>query len=307
MTETAHSNVGIQHLDYQPDGNYPLDLEIFAVSDLRRRVGAGALSSTYRYAFPTLICVTQGTSTHVVDFESVRCEPGSLLVLRPGKAHSFGQDEDWDGWMILFRSEFLWASSATAPDRTAASGLDALPAHLTLDAAEMPVVTAAIAQMREDARMDAASPNVHALLRYQLYTLLARIRIIHERHASHMTPHTRALQRFRDFESLVENKFTVWHQIARYAAQLGCSEKSLTRASMLAAGVNPKALITARIILEAKRMLAHSAWSVSRISESIGFSDLANFVKFFKREVGCTPTAFRRRQAPANEGTDAAR
>lgn len=307
MTEASQPGIGIQHLDYQPDGSYPLDLEIFAVSDLRRRVGAKALSSTYRYAFPTLICVTRGTSTHVVDFEPVQCEPGSLLVLRPGKAHSFGHDEDWDGWMILFRSEFLWASSATAPDLTAIGGLDGLPAHLTLNDAEMRVVTAAIAQMREDARMNAASPNVHALLRYQLYTLLARIRIIHERQALQVVPGSRALQRFRDFESLVENKFAAWHQIPKYAAQLGCSEKSLTRASIEAAGLNPKAIITARIALEAKRMLAHTTMSVSRISESIGFNDLANFVKFFKREVGCTPTAFRRQQAPANQGTAAER
>jgi AraC-like DNA-binding protein len=296
MTEASQPGIGIQHLNYQPDGSYPLDLEIFTVSDLRRRVGAGALSATYRYAFPTLICVTRGTSTHVVDFAPVRCEPGSLLVLRPGKAHSFGYEEDWDGWMILFRSEFLWASSATAPDQTAVGGLDGLPAHLTLDDAEMPVVTAAIAQMRADARMNAASPTVHALLRYQLYTLLARIRIIHERQAAQAMPGTRAIQRFRDFESLVEKKFTAWHKIAQYAAELGCSEKSLTRASMEAAGVNAKAIITARIALEAKRMLAHTALSVSRISERIGFNDLANFVKFFKREVGCTPTEFRRQQ-----------
>jgi len=306
MTKTRHPGTGIQHLDYQPDGSYPLDLEIFTVSDLRRRVGPGALSSTYRYAFPTLIYMTQGRSTHVVDFEPVRCEPGSLLVLRPGKAHSFGHDEDWDGWMILFRPEFLWPSFATAPDRTAAGGLDGLPLHLTLDEADMPVVTAAIAQMREDARINADSPSVNALLRYQLYTLLARVRMIQERHASQTTPHSRALQRFRDFESLLENKFTTWHQIARYADQLGCSEKSLTRASMEAAGCNPKALITARIILEAKRMLAHSAWSVSRIAESIGFHDLANFVKFFKREAGCTPTEFRRQQTLTKEGISAA-
>lgn len=305
MPKQSHSNIGIQHLDYQPEGSYALDLEIFSVSDLRGRVGAGALSSTYRYAFPTLICVTRGTSTHVIDFESIRCEPGSLLVIHPGKAHSFGEDEDWDGWMILFRPEFLWASTATAPDRATAGGLDGLPAHLTLNDAEIPVFSAAIAQMREDVRMAAGSPSVHALLRYQLYALFARIRMIHERHALQTPPRSHTLQRFRAFEALVENKFTAWHQIARYATQLGCSEKSLTRASMEAAGLNPKALITARIVLEAKRLLAHTPMSVSRISESIGFDDLANFVKFFKREVGCTPTAFRRQQACANVGPQA--
>lgn len=52
---TAARHPDIQHLSYQPEGLYPLDLEIFRVSDLRQRVGGEALASTYRYAFPTLI------------------------------------------------------------------------------------------------------------------------------------------------------------------------------------------------------------------------------------------------------------
>ena len=117
----------IQHLSYQPEGLYPLDLEIFRVSDLRQRVGGEALASTYRYAFPTLIFVTQGTCLHLVDFEHVRCGPGSVLVLRPGKAHSFGDTQDWDGWMVLFRPEFLWAAAPAAQAQAPIDGLDGLP------------------------------------------------------------------------------------------------------------------------------------------------------------------------------------
>ena len=77
MTPRHHKSAAarhpdIQHLSYQPEGLYPLDLEIFRVSDLRQRVGGEALASTYRYAFPTLIFVTQGTCLHLVDFEHVR-------------------------------------------------------------------------------------------------------------------------------------------------------------------------------------------------------------------------------------------
>jgi AraC-like DNA-binding protein len=37
--------------------------------------------------------------------------------------------------------------------------------------------------------------------------------------------------------------------------------------------------------------------SISLIGERLGFQDPTNFVKFFKREVGCTPGEFRYRQA----------
>jgi AraC-like DNA-binding protein len=95
----------------------------------------------------------------------------------------------------------------------------------------------------------------------------------------------------------VEKTFWKWHRVADYANPLGCSEKSLARAAMEVAGVNAKAFITSRINLEAKRLLGHTALSIALIGERLGFEDPTNFVKFFKREVGCTPGEFRRRQA----------
>jgi len=35
---------------------------------------------------------------------------------------------------------------------------------------------------------------------------------------------------------------------------------------------------------------------MGRVADELGFDEATNFVKFFKREVGCTPTAFRQLQ-----------
>ena len=63
------------------------------------------------------------------------------------------------------------------------------------------------------------------------------------------------------------------------------------------AGVKAKAYIDARINLDAKRLLAQTAMPIARIGDQIGFDEATNFVKFFKREVGCAPGAFRRQHA----------
>jgi AraC-like DNA-binding protein len=65
---------------------------------------------------------------------------------------------------------------------------------------------------------------------------------------------------------------------------------------MEAAGTNAKAFIASRISLEAKRLLVHTDVSVTLIAESLGFSEATNFIKFFKRETGCTPAEFRQQQ-----------
>lgn len=299
MIEKGRRVREIQRLEYQPDADYPLDLEIFRVSDLRRRVGIEILGSTHRYAFLTLLCVTRGVCTQVVDFESIPCVPGSLLLARQGMAHSFGAGEDWDGWLILFRPEFLLPSSLIEVGQTSVADLDGLPTHLLPADPEAAAVTLAIARMHDDTQMGAVAQDMHALLRYQLCALLMRIRIIHAQQEARGATRSRVSQRFKEFELLVETHFAAWHHASRYAERMGCSEKSLARATMGSVGMNPKAFISARIVLEAKRLLAHTDLPVSDIAESIGFYDLSNFVKFFKREAECTSMEFRRRHMPS--------
>jgi AraC-like DNA-binding protein len=295
MKRRAKRAAEIQRLDYRPSAPYQLDLEIFRVADLRRRVSKEELLSTHRYEFHLLLCVTRGECAHVVDFRPVHCKAGSLLALQPGQAHRFGLEEDWDGWMVLFRPEFI-LSSLAVPDMKIAVGLDTVREHLSLRDQELRIVTDAIAQMREDTSIEAPATDVHALLRYQLYALLLRLGILYDRQEARPDAGAQALQRFKKLQQLMEKNFAKWHQVAEYADQLGCSERSLTRATMEVVGINAKAFIASRITLEAKRLLAHTVLSVSSIGERLGFDEATNFIKFFKRETGCTPADFRRRQ-----------
>jgi AraC-like DNA-binding protein len=52
-------------------------------------------------------------------------------------------------------------------------------------------------------------------------------------------------------------------------------------------------LIRQRVLLEAKRLLAHTKLSVSEISFKLGFEDNSYFGRFFKKYNGLTPERFR--------------
>ena len=287
----------IQRLGYGPRVPYRLDLEAFTMADLRRRGSKQKVRTTHRYEFHMLLCVTHGVGTQVIDFRPVSFVPGSVLLVRPGQAHNFGHDDDWDGWMVLFRPEFVLPSASMPRDLKTAIDLDRLAEHLALDGDESRTVTAAIREMRQDTQLDAALDEVHALLRHQLLALLTRLCILQGRRQVDEPVPAPALQRFRRFQRLVEERFKEWHQVAHYARDLGCAEKSLARALAAAAGTTAKAFIADRISLEAKRLLAHTSLPVAVIAEQLGFDEPTNFGKFFKREAGCTPAAFRRAQA----------
>lgn len=57
-------------------------------------------------------------------------------------------------------------------------------------------------------------------------------------------------------------------------------------------GVTAKQLINQRVLLEAKRMLAHGEGSVGEIAAELGMADLAGFTKYFTGHTGESPSAF---------------
>lgn len=298
MTQPPANNEIIP-VRYAPPDGYGLDLEIFPVSALRRRVSTKMLQTAERIEFYMLIYVTEGRCTHTADFESITCEPGSLLILQPGQVHRFDAATDWQGWVLLYRPEFRQPrESPMSPDELEVfQYLEDLPVHLALGESEQQVVTASITRMFEDARINAGAGILHALLRNQLYALLIRLHLIQScgQQPERATP--LAVQRFKRYRSTVEQEFHRWHRVSDYAKFLGCSEKTLGRSTLEVSGMTAKTYLSQRIALEAKRLLAHTGSPVSVIADTLGFDEATNFVKFFRREAGCSPGDFRKRNS----------
>ena len=289
-------NPDIPRMGYRPRTSYAFDLDVFTMAELRLRSSQEKVRTAHRYEFHTIVCVTQGSCTQVVDFRPVSCAPGSVLVLRPGQVHKFGASEDWDGWIILFRPEFVSPPSAAPGDVKLVVDTGRLPEQVVLTTEALQTVSGAIAQMRDDTQLDGPLDDLQALLRHQLHALLTRLGLLQAGLQPQQFVLSPSLQRFRRFRQLVDERFAQWHQVRAYANELGCTEKSLGRAVIALADMTAKGFIAARITLEAKRLLAHTDQPVAAIADLLGFDEPTNFSKFFKREADCTPAEFRRRQ-----------
>ncbi|WP_435811648.1 helix-turn-helix transcriptional regulator [Streptomyces decoyicus] len=76
---------------------------------------------------------------------------------------------------------------------------------------------------------------------------------------------------------------------------LGYSVRTLTRATHAAAGCGAKRYIDDRVLLEAKRLLVHTALTATAIGDRLGFPDATVFTKFFRQRATETPATFRHR------------
>jgi AraC-like DNA-binding protein len=106
------------------------------------------------------------------------------------------------------------------------------------------------------------------------------------------TAGTGRADRYGRFLDALELHFRELHQAADYAELLGCSVRTLSRAAQDATGKGARELIDERRLLEARRLLGGARWDARAVAVNLGFTDPANFGRFFRDRTGLTPAAF---------------
>jgi len=80
-----------------------------------------------------------------------------------------------------------------------------------------------------------------------------------------------------------------------FAASLDVHPNYLNTLLKKHTGQNVSTHIRKRLLEEAKMLLLQTDWTLQEIGYSIGFAEQPNFSLFFKKNMGITPTAFRRK------------
>ncbi|NVK76904.1 helix-turn-helix domain-containing protein [Streptomyces morookaense] len=286
MVKKRHDMPTILDLAYQAPPGTPAGVEVLTLAGLRTRAPEGMLPAPQRLDFHQIIAVDSGTTVHTVDFTGHRLEAGSVLWVRPGQVQQHGDVSAIEGTVILVQPGFLPPGTAVA----AVADDPFRPVLLRPAGEDREAIFCAVRHLAADFRTGAGLPaDVHReILRHLLSALVLRLDRIDA--AERSAAPADAFVRFR---AAVERDFARSHRVADYAQALGYSPRTLARATLAAAGVGAKEFVDRRVMLEAKRLLAHSGLPAARIAERLGFDDAANFAKFFQHREGVAPGAFR--------------
>ncbi|MEU9784071.1 helix-turn-helix domain-containing protein [Streptomyces phaeochromogenes] len=92
--------------------------------------------------------------------------------------------------------------------------------------------------------------------------------------------------------------------VQRMADHSRLSRRTFIRHFVRETGMPPMHWVAGQRILGARRLLESSDWSVERIAGATGFGTAANFRNIFRREVGVTPTAYRKSHGPSSSDDD---
>jgi AraC-like DNA-binding protein len=98
---------------------------------------------------------------------------------------------------------------------------------------------------------------------------------------------------FRRFTQLVEAHYKEKHTVADYADLLLVAPKTITNKFKRLNLPQPNEVIKNRIILEAKRLLVHTALTAKEIAYELGYEDPAYFSRLFLIKTGESPSGFK--------------
>ncbi|MFC9880812.1 helix-turn-helix domain-containing protein [Streptomyces libani] len=281
----------IREVAFSAPAGRPAGVEVLTLAELRARADACQLATPHRPGFHHLLLLDRGRLVHSVDFREHLMAPGDLLWSRPGQVQHFGDLTGAEGRLVLFEAGFLDPATAAAariedwygppvrhPEGVAARG-----------------VAEALRQLHTEFGALGGLPlEIHLdVLRHLLAVLVLRAAHPGGAAGGERDGSCAASATYLRFRDAVERGFTRSRRVADYARSLGYAPRTLSRATEAAAGVGAKEFIDRRVVLEAKRLLAHGDQSAARIADRLGFADATNFSKFFQRQTGTTPIAFR--------------
>lgn len=262
----------------------------FRVLPLEYKIGYD-VSVPHRHNYYEVFFFNEGGGWHDLDFESLPISNHSLHFVSPGQVHEVRRIAESSGFVILFSREFFYFSPGSRDflfDHPLFHNNHPRP-YLELSQPEWEKIWQLGEDIRNNWKGNARYKN--DLIRARLHLLLLEAKELFAGRSMQSTDSVDDL--FREFRSLLEDKFRTMHKVKEYARTLGVGEKPLNDAVKRGRGKTASEMIHDRIVLEAKRLLLHSDHSAKEIAHFLHFDDPSHFSKFFRKKVGRSPSSFR--------------
>ena len=268
-----------------------LEIEVISIAETLSK-HRDNIAFPHRDNYYNIFFYHKGTANHIVDFKTIQVKPNSFVFVNKNRVQMLDPKGGYDGKFLLFTENFF----DKYPD-----DIKYLRNNILFnDLLEEPVLNvkqgSPILAILQEIEAEIARP--HDQLQHDiLHNLLHNLLLSAEREKR--TTGFNEIRKGEEFDytiqfiNLLENNYKDIKSVERFASMMAVSDKKLNKSTNKVLGKSPKEIIDERVILEAKRVLAHTGNSIKEIAFELGFEEPTNFVKYFKKHVGKTPIEFR--------------
>ena len=230
-----------------------------------------------------------------VDFQEFNLEADSLLFINPGVVVKPVNEIDNGERLLHFNRDFYCVEihdREVACDGILYNNVFEVP-FVSLNEMESVQIQNLLTEIQSEITNE--DTTTEEMLRILLKLIILKsTRIWKQQHQLSVAEQQSDVQFLRRFSKLVEENYKTHHKVADYAEMLFITPKNLSKKISLLSKETPNDIIKNRIILESKRLLAHTNLSVKEVAYSLNYEDDAYFVRFFTKNTGTSPLSFRK-------------
>ncbi|MCW3107628.1 MAG: transcriptional regulator, AraC family [Segetibacter sp.] len=245
----------------------------------------------HRHNFYLCVFFTKGSGIHEIDFNTYDIVPGTVFTLSPGQVHNWKFSEDTNGYIFFHTREFFNINFTFEKiEHFPFFSINNFPViHVNnIAAAKIERLCHEIVEEYENNEELYKPQKLYKLVNL-VYIELIRLYIPKQIRTEQNHNY---LGKVRKLEDLIDAHFRKAKYPKEYAEMMNISDKHLNRMSKETLNKTTSELILDRIILEAKRLILFSKYSVSEISSELGYFDNSYFSRLFKKKTGATPLEF---------------
>ncbi len=241
--------------------------------------------------FFQIFLLPTGSGEIVTQEATHRFEAPVILFIPPDAAHGFRFTRDIDGLVVTALGDRLRTlTSADGEIAAFAARLRIVP----IGQHDEHAAHAVEAIERMDGEL-AGRATGRALLLEPLMTA-ALVALTRSAGIDQPTQSNPERQRMEALLTVIDTHFRARPPVGFFAERLGISRTHLGRIVRSETGLSVQMLLDRRTLEAARRDLIFTPSPIAKIAFSLGFADPAYFNRFFRRQTGMTPGAFRERE-----------
>ena len=231
----------------------------------------------------------------VIDFKNHKTTSDTLFFINKSQVYKLSDTGKSEGIILYYNRDFYCVEihdNEVSCDGILYNNVFEIPA-IQLSKTESGTVQRIFDEIKyETNNEDVANEEMIRILLKQI--IIKATRIWKTEHKFHEPAKTNELEFIRKFSQLVELHFKNLHTVADYAKLLFITPKNLNKKVTQFGNQSPNEIIKDRIMLEAKRLLAHSSLTIKEIGYNLGYEDDAYFIRLFIKQTGISPQQFRK-------------
>jgi len=247
----------------------------------------------HRNLFQVLL-IEKGGGEMSFETANVQFSAPAAILVPATTAHGFRfKREVTAGWVVSFTEDVTDALGDQSGEALARLKMVAADPLLPLaDAAEVKRLSALCADLKEETSL--AREGFRLAMRGLLTLILievVRLAVSRSRSGAVTLSHKDAC--VQELRRLLDEHFRKERLISFYAGKLAMTADRLNDHVKRATGVTAGHMIRQRVLTEAKRQLVFTSHAIHEIAYDLSFSDPSHFTRFFRKQTGMTPQAFR--------------